>query len=83
MTTHYETREQALTRGIAYTGRRDLEIEDLRPIEGNINQLGLEVETEMFELENKNGITIRLAVQKLYYGWGLWLIAPDGAAVRT
>ena len=83
MTTYYATRKQALERGISYTGRRDLEVEDLRSIEGNINQLGLKVETEMFELENKDGITVRLAVQKFRSGWGLWLIAPDGAAVRT
>jgi hypothetical protein len=83
MTTHYETREQALERGIAYTGRKDLKVEDLRPVEGNISQLGLEVEMEMFELENINGKTVRLAVQEFTSGWGLWLIAPDGAAVRT
>jgi len=86
MTTPYQSKEAALLAGIGFAGRAgELRPDDLRPVEGKINQFGFVHEyTELFEFEGKNGLA-RIAVGPFRGDkWELWLIDVEtGNAVRT
>lgn len=87
MTTSYPSKEIALLAGIRFAGRAgEITTEDLRPVEGKINQFGrIHEESELFEFENGNGLLARIGVGPLRRKyWELWLIDPEtGQAVRT
>jgi hypothetical protein len=84
MTTIYKSKEDALNRGIFYSGKKDLLIKDLRKVDGKVYQFGSPIDSELYELENKDGITVTLGIE--FAGenrFCLWLITPEGFAVRT
>jgi hypothetical protein len=84
MTTIYNSKEEALSRGIFYAGRTDLKVGELKKIDGKVYQFGVEIDSELYELENVNGLKVTLGLQ--FVGkdkFCLWLIAPEGIAVRT
>ena len=84
MTTTYENKQIALTTGIRFAGR-DITIDDLRLVEGQVlTAFGSPLNSELYELENSEGITIRLGIEFLAgEKCCLWLISPEGFAVRT
>ena len=84
MTTKFPTREVALQTGIHYVrGKVDIEIEDLRKIEGDINQFGVPLGADIYELENAKGEKAIIAVSPFRDGYDLWLCAPSGICVRV
>lgn len=87
MTTGYPSREVALLTGIRFAGRTgELTIEDLRSVEGKINQLGYEHEdSELFEFENYKGELVLIGVGPMRGNvWELWLFDHEtGFGRRT
>ncbi len=87
MTTEYPSKDAAMLAGIKFAGRTgELQPEDLKLVEGKINQFGyVHEESELYEFENRDGLTVLIGIGPLRGKyWELWLINPEnGAAVRT
>jgi len=90
MTTIYSSKSSALKAGIYYSrGEIDIKVEDLKKLEGldikDCDFLGVHTrgKVEVFELENSNGKTVRIAVGTCDDGFELWLVTDNGFALRT
>ena len=97
MTHRYHSKFGALTMGMFYAGRFDLyknikSLEELLKvggvkeiIEDTIEQFGEEAtDCTMVEILNEKGNTIRLASCKFRMDeFDLWLITPEGMAIRV
>jgi len=85
MTRKFGSKEAALNMGIFYArGKLDLKINDLKRVDAFVGNIGsLNSESEVYELLNSKGETCRISVSPFRDGWDLWLIAPNGYAVRT
>ncbi len=98
MTTQYNTKEQALEMGAYYAGYSTEEDRKrvLAGAEISDKVLGwphsqpatetspaIEKRLEVYEFENPDGIKVGIGVSRFREGYNLWLITPDGRAVRT
>jgi hypothetical protein len=86
MTTRYPTKEMAMAMGKYYsTGKMGiLNKDDLKLVEGEVGQFGKTIEGgEVYELINGNGETVRIAITPDGDEFNLWLILPDGMALRA
>jgi len=93
MTTQFDSKLDAITRGMMYAGRQDLyndgndgikPLEDIlknpeiKIVDGNIEQFGyIHEDTLMIEFSNSDGRTCRIATTKFRDGFDLWLIDPE------
>lgn len=93
MTTQFDSKLDAITRGMMYAGRRDLYsdgndgiklLEDIlknpeiKVVDDNIEQFGyIHKDTLMVEFLNSDGRTCRIATTKFRDGFDLWLISPE------
>ena|SRR3989338_7017278 len=98
MTTQYDTKEQALEMGACYAGYADPEDRKrvLARAEISDKVLGwphsfpatetspaVEKRLEVYEFENPNGIKVGIGISRFREGYDLWLISPEGRAIRT
>jgi len=81
----YPTRKSALETGIFYLGRsKDMKVEDLCRVQGDVSQInGNPLGAQIYELTNSNGIKCKIATAPCRDGFDLWLIKPNGLAVRA
>lgn len=93
MTTQFDSKLDAITRGLMYAGRQDLyndgneemkSIEDIlknpdiKVVNDNIEQFGyVHKDTLMIEFSNSDCRACRIATTKFRDGFDLWLIAPE------
>lgn len=98
MTTQFETKEDAISTGLFFAGRKDLfdngkgerkSLEDIlkspeiKVVDGNIDQLGyVHDDTLMIEFPNSDSIKCRIAATKFREGFDLWLIDPESGFAR-
>ena len=76
----------AMSMGLYYaTGKIGiLNKNDLRLVDGEVEQFGNTIKsTELYELMNGNGETVRIAITPDGKEFNLWLILPNGVALRT
>lgn len=96
MSTMYPDKELALLTGIYYAGRGDLfkgrrTVQDIidggdaKIIDGGISQFGyVHKNCTMIELDNMDGVPIRVATTSFRDGFDCWLIVPEnGMCVRV
>jgi|SRR3989344_4180411 len=98
MTTQYNTKEEALEMGAYFAGysREEDRKRVLAGAEISDKVLGwphshpatetspaIEKRLEVYEFENKDGIKISVGVGKFREGYDLWLLLPNGRALRT
>jgi ribosomal protein L2 len=85
MTNKFSSKEEALRMGIFYAGgSKDTKIEDLKKVEGStVCQFDDDLEAEVYEIETNSGKKARIATARFRDGYDLWLISPEGFAVRV
>lgn len=69
--------------GLFYAGRSDLQVSDLKRVDADVSQFGDPLNAEVYEFKNEKGETVKIASAPCRDGFDLWLIAPNGFAVRT
>jgi hypothetical protein len=94
MSRYYDTKEQALQKGLEYAGRHDLSIMTLDKIflhtdveidtkTSLVGILGAEVlDTTILEFPNGNSEKVKIASGQFRSGYDLWFILPNGMAFR-
>jgi len=84
LTTIYPSKEMAINMGIYYaTGQFERSKTDLKKIEGEIEQFGTLIKSsEMYELTNSKGQKATFTVSPCRDGYDLWLVLPNGMAMR-
>lgn len=86
MTTRYPSKETAISMAMYYaTGKMGILNKDaIKRVEGEVAQFGEPIEgTEMYEMLNGNGETVRFAITPDGEEFNLWLVAIDGRAMRV
>lgn len=85
MTTTYPSKEMAIEMGIYYaTGQSEKANTDMLKVKGMIEQFGIRVEkSELYELTNSKGTKATFGISPTKDGYHLWLISPNGVALRT
>jgi hypothetical protein len=82
MTSCYPSKNSALDMALCYAGSKqkhqDLTVKEVRVI----NQFGNLIDVEIYEIDGVNG-KAEVGIENFRDGFALWLINPNGMAVRT